>query len=236
MGTSPTPGARRDGEAGGALRAVALLFDLDGTLVDSTALITRAWTRWAVEEGLSRESFVGVPLHGRPARDIVHDLVPDREKEALRRILDIEASTEGGVRTLPGADRLLNQLSPDEWAVVTSGSGRIAEPRLAALPVRPRVVVTSDDVDRGKPDPEPFLLAARRLGITEPASCVVLEDAPAGLAAAAAAGMRSVAVVTTHRRDQLSATVVIPDLDSLQLEHDAGNLLLKFPPSSSTRG
>lgn len=227
MGTSPTPRPRQGAQTDGVLRAAALLFDLDGTLVDSTALITRAWTRWAVEEGLSRESFLGVPLHGRPARDIVHDLVPDREDEALRRILDIEASTEGGVRTLPGADRLLTHLGPDEWAVVTSGSGRIAEPRLAALPVRPRVVVTADDVQRGKPDPEPFLLAARRLGITDPARCVVVEDAPAGLAAAAAAGMRSVAVVTTHERDQLIASLVIPDLGSLRVERGGGDLLLR---------
>lgn len=227
MASSQTPPTRRDGQTGTELRAAALLFDLDGTLVDSTALITRAWTRWAVEEGLSRERFIGIALHGRPARDIVHDLVPDREEEALRHILDIEVSTPGGVRTLPGADRLLNRLAPEEWAVVTSGSGPIAEPRLAALPVRPRVVVTADDVRRGKPDPEPFLLAARRLGITDPARCVVLEDAPAGLAAATAAGMASVAVVTTHRREELSASVVIPDLDSLDLEHQAGELVVK---------
>lgn len=228
MADPPTPPAWRDGKTDTDLRAAAVLCDLDGTLVDSTALITQAWTRWAVEEGLTRESFRGVALHGRPARDIVHDLMPEREEEALRRIVDIEASTPGGVRTLPGANRLLNHLRPEEWAVVTSGSNRIAQPRLAALPVRPRVVVTADDVERGKPHPEPFLLAARRLGITDPARCVVLEDAPAGLAAAAAAGMRSVAVVTTHRREELSASVVIQDLDSLRVEHEAGELVLKI--------
>ena len=209
------------------LRAGALLFDLDGTLVDSTALITEAWTRWAIELGLRREAFLGIALHGRPARDIVHDLVPDREEEALRRILDIEVSTRGGVSTLPGVDRLLHRLRPEAWAVVTSGSRDIAEPRLAALPVRPRVVVTADDVRRGKPDPEPFLLAARRLHVTDLARCVVVEDAPAGLAAAAAAGMRSVAVTTTHRRDQLTASVVIPDLDSLEVEQEEGEVVLR---------
>ncbi|MBO0702578.1 MAG: HAD-IA family hydrolase, partial [Candidatus Dormibacteraeota bacterium] len=168
------------------LNAAALLFDLDGTLVDSTALITRAWTRWAVEQGLTRESFAGVTLHGRPARDIVHELLPDREEEALRRINDIEASTSEGVRTLPGVDAVLRCLRPDEWAVVTSGSLRIAEPRLATLPVPPRVVVTADDVRRGKPDAEPYLVAAGRLGIADPSRCVVVEDAPAGVAAATA--------------------------------------------------
>lgn len=224
------PPSGRDGQEGIELRAEALLFDLDGTLVDSTGLITRAWTRWALEEGLTREAFAGVQLHGRPARDIVHDLVPEREEDALRRILEIEASTPGGVRTLPGTDRLLGRLGPDEWAVVTSGSSRIAEPRLAALAVRPPVVVTADDVRRGKPDPEPFVLAARRLGVTDPARCVVLEDAPAGLAAAAAAGMPSVAVATTHRPDQLSASVVVPDLDSLELAHEGNELVLKVRP------
>jgi len=208
------------------LRADALLFDLDGTLVDSTALITRAWTRWAVEEGLTRESFVGVMLHGRPARDIVHDLLPDREESALRRINDIETSTPGGVRPLPGADALLEALSPDEWAVVTSGSRAIAAPRLAALAVRPQVVVTADDVRRGKPDPEPFLLAAERLGVSDPSRCIVLEDAPAGLVAAAAAGMRSVAVVTTHRRAELAATVVVPDLRSVGVARRDGGIVL----------
>lgn len=208
------------------LRAVAFLFDLDGTLVDSTALITRAWTRWAAGEGLTRESFAGVTLHGRPARDIVHELLPDREEGALRRIFEIEASTPGGVATLPGVDALLKGLGPEEWAVVTSGSNAIAEPRLAALPVRPRVVVTADDVLRGKPDPEPYLLAARRLGITDPSRCLVFEDAPAGVASAAVAGMRCIAVVTTHRREQLPATVVIPDLSSLRVRHEAGELVL----------
>jgi mannitol-1-/sugar-/sorbitol-6-phosphatase len=207
------------------MHAAALLFDLDGTLVDSTALITRAWTRWAQEEGLTRESFAGVALHGRPARDIVHELLPDREVDALRRINEIETSTPGGVRTLPGTDALLMTLGPRGWAVVTSGSNMIAEPRLAVLPVRPPVVVTADDVRRGKPDPEPYLLAARLLGVTDPSRCVVLEDAPAGLAAAAAAGMRSIAVVTTHRQDELEATAVVPDLRSVEVRREADGLL-----------
>lgn len=227
MADAQTPPSGRGGGASAELRTAALLFDLDGTLVDSTALIRRAWTRWAVEEGLTEEAFVGVTLHGRPARDIVHELVPDREEDALRRIFDIEVSTPGGVRTLPGVDRLLSRLGPDEWAVVTSGSSSIAEPRLAALPQRPNVVVTADDVRQGKPDPEPYLLAARRLGITDPARCVVLEDAPAGLAAGAAAGMRTVAVVTTHRRHLLRASVVVADLRSLEVEHEAGEIVLK---------
>jgi sugar-phosphatase len=92
--------------------------------------------------------------------------------------------------------------------------------------VHPHVVVTSDDVRHGKPDPEPFLLAARRLGVSDSSRCVVLEDAPAGLAAAAAAGMRSIAVVTTHRREELAATVVVPDLSVLRVGHDAGELQL----------
>ncbi|MGH7920019.1 MAG: HAD-IA family hydrolase [Candidatus Dormibacteraceae bacterium] len=204
----------------------ALLFDLDGTLVDSTELITRAWTSWAIELGLSRDAFAGIALHGRPARDIVHDLVPEQEEEALRRVFDIEASTLGGVTPLPGANELLRSLDPAEWGIVTSGSLRIAEPRLAALAVSARTVITADDVRFGKPDPEPFLLGAERLGVS-PADCVVLEDAPAGLTAARTAGMRSVAVVTTHRREALSATVVVRDLRSVSAEHVSGHLVLR---------
>jgi sugar-phosphatase len=210
------------------MRAAALLFDLDGTLVDSTSLITRAWTRWAQEEGLTRESFAGVALHGRPARDIVHDLLPDREVDGLRRINEIETSTPGGVRALPETDALLMTLGTERWAVVTSGSNAIAEPRLAVLPVRPPVVVTADDVRHGKPDPEPYLLAARRLGITDPSRCVVLEDAPAGLAAASAAGMRSIAVVTTHRREDLEATVVVSDLGWVHVRREVTELVVEI--------
>lgn len=208
------------------VRATALLLDLDGTLVDSTVLITEAWTKWAVEQGLTRESFAGIVLHGRPSRDIVHDLLPEREDEALRRIEDIETSASGGIRLLPGTDALLRSLGPSEWAVVTSGSERIAAPRLAALPVPPPTLVTADDVTHGKPDPEPFLLAAQRLGVADPSRCVVVEDAPAGLEAARAAGMRSIAVVTTHRREDLVATVVVPDLRSLRVRHQDGELAL----------
>lgn len=210
------------------LRAAALLLDLDGTLVDSTALITQAWTTWAGEQGLTRESFAGVLLHGRPSRDIVHDLLPDREEEALRRIEDLETSGSGGVRLLPGTAALLNSLGTSGWAVVTSGSKRIAGPRLGALPVTPPVVVTADDVTHGKPDPEPFLVAAQRLGVGDAARCVVVEDAPAGLQAAGAAGMRSIAVVTTHRREDLAATVVVPDLRSLQVQRQDGELVLSI--------
>ncbi|MBO0703088.1 MAG: HAD-IA family hydrolase, partial [Candidatus Dormibacteraeota bacterium] len=123
---------------------------------------------------------------------------------------------------------------PDEWAVVTSGSLRIAEPRLAALPVPPRVVVTADDVRRGKPDPEPYLVAAGRLGVADPSRCVVVEDAPAGVAAATAAGMSSVAVVTTHRREELPASVVVQDLRSVGVRHRAGGLVLTISSDPET--
>lgn len=209
------------------LRGRALLFDLDGTLVDSTALIFRAWSTWAVEFGVPVEAFAAVPLHGRPARDIVHDLVPGREAEALRRIMEIESSTPAGVTPIEGADELLRSLAAPEWAIVTSGSLLIAQPRLAALAVRPDIVVTADDVEHGKPDPEPYLLAAERLGIVPPSECIVFEDAPSGLAAATAAGMASVAVTSTHARDKLSATVVVDDLRAVSVARDARGLVVR---------
>ncbi|MFZ0215469.1 MAG: HAD-IA family hydrolase [Candidatus Dormiibacterota bacterium] len=208
------------------LEAGAVLFDLDGTLVDSTTLITRSWTAWAVEQGLTREDFRQVPLHGRPARDIVRDLVPaERVDGALASIIAIELATPGGVVPLPGAVELLRSLPRHRWGIVTSGSDGIARPRLRVLDLEAPALVTADDVRHGKPDPEPFLLCAARLGVA-PEQCVVVEDAPAGLAAARAAGMRAIAVSTTHERSELVADVIVDRLTSVRAVTDASGVVL----------
>ena len=198
------------------IEADALLFDLDGTLVDSTPAVLRSWTRWAVEHGVTAEQFAAVHSHGRTAAELVADLLPaHRVPGAVARIEELERSDTEGIAALPGAAELLATLPADRWAIVTSGVRPLARARIAAagLPV-PGVLVTADDVARGKPDPEPFLLGAARLAV--PAQrCVVVEDAPAGLAAARAAGMRSVAVTTTHGTDDLAADLVVPDLSAL---------------------
>ncbi|MFI0513702.1 HAD family hydrolase [Streptomyces sp. WSLK1-5] len=199
------------------IHAEALLFDNDGTLVSSLASVHRCWTRWAEEFGITQEAFERVELHGRPAVEIAADLLPaDVVPRALARIeeLEVEDVPGGGVQLLPGTTALLDSLPADRWAVVTSATRRLAEARLEAVGIRPKTLVAADDVTRGKPDPEPYLLAARELGV-DPARCVVFEDAPAGLRAGRAAGMSTVALTTTHPVRELDADLVVEDLSAL---------------------
>ncbi|MFE2264599.1 HAD-IA family hydrolase [Streptomyces griseosporeus] len=199
------------------LHAHALLFDNDGTLVSSLASVQRCWTKWAREYGITPEEFARVPLHGRPAAEIVADLLPaEVVPEAVARVeqLEVEDVPGGGVELLPGTRAFLDALPAERWAVVTSATRRLAEARLDAVGILPKTLIAADDITRGKPDPEPYLLAARRLG-ADPARCVVFEDAPAGLAAGRAAGMTTVALATTHPVHELDADLVVDDLSAL---------------------
>ncbi|MER7184162.1 HAD family hydrolase [Streptomyces hyaluromycini] len=198
------------------IHAQALLFDNDGTLVSSLDSVERCWTRWAAEYGVTEE-FARVELHGRPAADIVADLLPPAlVAEAVARVeqLEVEDVPNDGVHLLPGTAAFLDSLPADRWAVVTSATRRLAEARLEAVGIRPKTLVCADDITRGKPDPEPYLLAARQLGV-DPAHCVVFEDAPAGLQAGRAAGMTTVALATTHQAHELAADLVVKDLSAL---------------------
>ncbi|KAF2781200.1 MULTISPECIES: HAD family hydrolase [unclassified Streptomyces] len=207
------------------LHAQALLFDNDGTLVSSLDSVRRCWTRWAVEYGITAEQFGRVELHGRPAAEIAADLLPTaRVAEAVARIeqLEVEDVPGGGVHLLPGTREFLDALPADRWAVVTSATRRLAEARLDAVGILPKTLIAADDITRGKPDPEPYLLGARALGV-DPAACVVFEDAPAGLQSGRAAGMRTVALATTHPAGELDADLVVEDLSALSaLVTDAG--------------
>ncbi len=199
------------------IHAQALLFDNDGTLVSSLASVDRCWTRWATEYGITAEEFARVELHGRPAAEIAADLLPAHVvPEAVARIEDLEVEDvpNGGVHLLPGTRAFLDSLPAERWAVVTSATRRLAEARLDAVGILPKTLVAADDITRGKPDPEPYLLAARTLGV-DPARCVVFEDAPAGLAAGRAAGMTTVALTTTHQAHELHADLVVDDLPAL---------------------
>ncbi|MFG2467960.1 HAD family hydrolase [Streptomyces canus] len=206
--------------------AEALLFDNDGTLVSSLESVHRCWTRWAEEFGITAEEFARVELHGRPAVEIAADLLPaDVVPQALARIeqLEVEDVPNGGVHLLPGTRAFLDALPADRWAVVTSATRRLAEARLEAVGILPKTLVAADDVTRGKPDPEPYLLAARELGV-DPARCVVFEDAPAGLRAGRAAGMTTVALTTTHQAHELDADSVIENLSALSALVTGGNV------------
>ncbi|MEU9702960.1 HAD-IA family hydrolase [Streptomyces sp. NPDC047981] len=209
------------------IRAEALLFDNDGTLVSSMASVYRCWTRWAGEYGITAEDFARVELHGRPAAEIIADLLPAaRVPGALRRIEQLEVEdVPGGVELLPGTKELLSSLPADRWAVVTSATRPLGEARLREAGIDFPALVAADDITRGKPDPEPFLLAAARLGV-DPAACVVFEDAPAGLAAGRAAGMRTVALATTHDRAELDADYVVTDLSAVSAQATDGGVEL----------
>lgn len=208
--------------------AEALLFDNDGTLLSSMDSVIRCWTRWAKEYGISAEEFAAVELHGRPAAEIAADLLPaDVVPGAVARIeqLEVEDVTgrTGAAVLLPGTAALLAALPADRWAVVTSATRRLAEARLEAVGIRPKTLIAADDITRGKPDPEPYLLAARTLGV-DPARCVVFEDAPAGLQAGRAAGMKTVALATTHDRSELVADIVVTDLSAVSAQATHGGV------------
>ncbi|MGW0700782.1 HAD family hydrolase [Streptomyces sp. NPDC002867] len=210
------------------IHAEALLFDNDGTLVSSLESVDRCWTKWAHEYGITAEDFARVELHGRPAAEIAADLLPaDAVPEAVARIETLEVEdVAGSVVALPGTLALLAQLPPERWAVVTSATRRLAEARLDEVGITPKTTVAADDITRGKPDPEPYLLAARRLG-ANPARCVVFEDAPAGLASGRAAGMRTVALTTTHRADELVADVIVTDLSAVSVQVTAAGVTIR---------
>jgi sugar-phosphatase len=201
-----------------SLRCRALLFDLDGVLADSTASVVRHWSRWAARRGLDVDALLRV-VHGRRAIDVIREVTPALDAEAeLAALAAAERDDTAGVVALPGAAALLARLPARHWAVVTSGVRAVALARLraCALPVPP-LLVAADELARGKPDPEGYLTAAARLGVA-PADCVVVEDAPPGLAAARAAGMRCVALTTTHAESALAgADLVVPTLAALRV-------------------
>lgn len=188
----------------------AVLFDLDGTLIDSTAAVGRSWARWAEESGYAEPLHV---VHGVPARAMLARILPaDQVDAAFRHIEGLEIAETGGVTVLPGALAALAAIPGDRMAIVTSGTVRLAYARIehTALPV-PGVVITADDVRNGKPDPQPYLLAAQRLGV-DPRDCLVVEDAHAGLTAGRAAGCATLALRTTHPDEPLDADAVIDTL------------------------
>ncbi|MDQ2896843.1 MAG: HAD-IA family hydrolase [Actinomycetota bacterium] len=192
------------------MSAGALLVDLDGVLVDSLAAVNRTWTWWAARHGLDPKPFT--EAHGRTTRETIVELAPqlDPDREAAL-VEEREATDLADVVALPGAFELLRSAQP--LAIVTSGTRQLALARLQAAGLAaPAVLITAESVVHGKPDPEPYLLAAARLGVT-PSDCTVFEDAPAGVHAGKAAGMRVVGVTTTVATAELArADILIPDL------------------------
>ncbi|WOP17711.1 HAD-IA family hydrolase [Raineyella sp. LH-20] len=210
------------------LHVDAILFDIDGTLVDSTAAVTRTWRTWAGAHGFDAEEILRV-CHGRRSEDTIADLLPaEHRAAAVIELEQMELADLGDVIALPATQRLLPLLPAHRWAAVTSGSRRLMLARLAAagLPT-PEVLVSAEDVAVGKPDPQGYLLAAATLSL-DIRRCLVVEDAPAGIRAGRAAGAQVLAVATSHPAAELSAAdQVIADLTACRVESTAEGLVVR---------
>jgi sugar-phosphatase len=207
----------------------AILFDLDGVLVDSTKSVDRQWRRWAVEQGIDPDQVVTV-AHGVRTIEVIRRLAPHLSaEEESERLEAREAADHHGVEVMPGAASLLNTIPPDRWCVVTSGTRKLATSRLHLAGLRqPRVLVAADDVVKGKPDPQPYLKGAELLGIA-PGACLVIEDAPAGILSAHAGGMKVIALPTTFPASKLKeADAIAPTLSAIQVNVVNGNLTVNL--------
>jgi sugar-phosphatase len=200
------------------INSKALLFDLDGVLIDSTPAVARVWTQWAREHGFDPDEVVAM-AHGRPSISTIREYLPGADANAENaKVERAEIEDVSDVVALPGARELLQSLPPARWTIVTSGTRQLAEVRLhvAGLPF-PERFVTASDVSKGKPDPEPYLKGAVLLGCT-PAHCVVIEDAPSGVRAGVAAGSRVIGFTTTFSQKDLlqaGAAWVVKDCRSM---------------------
>jgi sugar-phosphatase len=209
-------------------RCRAILFDLDGVLVDSTGYIEEQWRGWALSKGLAPEPFLEV-CHGRRAVETIRLAAPHLDAEAEVAAFVPQKLGDAALTAVIGARELLTALPAGSWAVATSGprEGAIDRLRCAGLPV-PGVLICAEDVLQGKPSPDVYLKAAADLGVA-PADCIVIEDAPAGISAARAAGMRVIALTTTHPVEQFSADACVDSLAAVDvglLTPDGGRPLL----------
>jgi sugar-phosphatase len=207
-----------------------MLFDLDGVLVDSTGYVEQQWRRWATAKGLEPEPFLKV-CHGRRALETIRLAAPHLDAEAeVAAFRPDDAGWAGrSLGPVAGAQALLARLPVGSWGVATSGTRLVAKERLerAGLPV-PAVLVCAEDVLHGKPSPDVYLMAALSLGVA-PADCLVIEDAPAGIEAARSAGMKVIALTTTHQIAELEADAHAATLAGIhlgRLQHDSSRSLL----------
>jgi sugar-phosphatase len=200
----------------------AILFDLDGVLVDSTSSVSRQYRLWAQKAKLDPRTIENIP-HGVRSVDVVRQLAPHLDAEAeVKRIEKMEAEDQDGVVVMPGATELLKSIPEGHWCVVTSGTRYLATSRLKHANLSmPRILVSADDVSKGKPDPEPYLTGARLLGM-KASDCLVIEDAPAGILAAHAGGMKVIGMTSTYPASALRADVVIQKLAQIKVSRDGG--------------
>jgi sugar-phosphatase len=218
------------------LHCAALLFDMDGVLIDSTPAVARVWHRWAVEHGFDPREVVA-RAHGRPSLTTVREYLPAADHQAENREVERrEIEDLEGVVPLPGALELLASLPDDRWTIVTSCTRRLAEVRIqaAGLPL-PKNLITSNDITHGKPHPEPYLTAASILGFPIE-DCIVVEDAPAGIRSGKAAGARVIAFRTTAPEPDLrqaGADWILNNCADIRLLDRGMNLKLKLSDAES---
>src|SRR5579862_1835395 len=208
----------------------AVLFDLDGVLVDSTGAVESLWRLWAKERGVDIEKVLSI-AHGVRAVEVIRAVAPDLDpEEELRGLEKWHVADHDGIEVMPGSVDLVRSIPEGRWGVVTSGSREIVTERLrlAGVPL-PKVMITADDVVNGKPHPEPYLKGAQELGV-RPEDCVVIEDAPAGIAAAHAAKMKVIALASTYPASKLTeADAVVGKLAWLEVIADgAGRMKIKI--------
>lgn len=205
----------------------AVLFDLDGTLVDSTPAVLRSWEKAAATFGFDADEVQS--NHGQPAGALLNRLLSATEAaEAAALLAHLETTDVNDVIPTPGAARLLQSLPDGAKAIVTSGSRAVATARLVASGLSaPATIITADDVSRFKPDPEPYLLAARTLGVN-PEHCLVVEDAPAGVRSARSAGCQVLGVGGTTDSGTLAADLWIDALDQVEFERRPGGFGLRL--------
>lgn len=209
------------------LRCRAFLFDMDGVLVDSRAVVERTWHRWARRHGLDAEAIIAV-AHGRRTSETLAEVAPHLAIADEVAWLDAaEMDDFEGIVEVPGAALFAGSLPPDRWAVVTSAGRDLALRRLACAGIAPPpVLISSDDVRRGKPAPDGYLLGAERLG-SSATECIVFEDASPGIDAAITAGAKVIALETTQPRERLArAAIVLRDFHGLSARMDGDAIVI----------
>ena len=213
------------------IRCAALLFDMDGVLIDSTPTVARVWRRWALEHGFNPDDVIR-SAHGRPSIATVRKFLPNADHEAENREVERrEIEDLEGIVILPGAQQLLASLPRDRWTIVTSATRALAEVRLCAagLPL-PQRWITADDITHGKPDPEPYLKAASVLGFA-PSDCLVVEDVPSGIRSGKAANARVIALRSTDTDENLRAAGadwILDDCSQITARADGNGLIVSL--------
>lgn len=204
------------------LKCAGIVFDLDGVLVDSSTIVERHWRRWAALHSIDLDAILSIST-GKRNLEVMREVAPHLDVEREAAAMDAEEALDlDGLKRYPGSLELISSLPPNRWAIATSGARDTAAARLTAvgLPI-PDVLVTADDVENGKPHPEPYTRAAILMGI--PAiDCVAIEDAPSGIASATTAGMTAIGITSSVQASALNeAHAIITSLHDVEVSSTA---------------